>query len=514
MNKTHSLGIAGRLTLVAIGLTTALIGSAIFAHSNLSDISQASQRTGHHRIPQLAEMADIELNVTRSSLQIRHAILARNTDERDASLNDIQKKRQAIDQLLDDYEGLLFTPEGREKFAPIRPSIAKFWTTAEANLALIKAGQKEEAFAYLVDHTIPARNALLTHLSNTVEFQRENALKDVTTIERNVNQTRTVLLTLFASIAIALWGFSWWVNRTLKARINTSREVAERVRDGDLSQRISQTGNDEFSPLLQALADMQASLTGVVSKVRDNANAVASSSSQIAQGSNELSERTEKQASSLQQTASTMAQLGTTVRHNTDNAAQATAMANEASSVAQQGGNAVKDVVETMQGIHEASRKISDIIAVIDGIAFQTNILALNAAVEAARAGEQGRGFAVVAGEVRSLAQRSAEAAREIKSLITVSAEKVERGSQLVDHAGHTMTQIVSAIERVNAIVSEISQASVQQQAGVQQVGQSVSEMDHSTQQNAALVEQSAAAAESLQQQSRELVQSVAVFKL
>jgi methyl-accepting chemotaxis protein len=259
---------------------------------------------------------------------------------------------------------------------------------------------------------------------------------------------------------------------------------------------------------------MQASLAGVVSQVRGNAHSVATASAQIANGNQDLSGRTEQQASALQETAAAMDQLGTTVRQNADNAQQANALAQSASTVAIKGSDVVGQVVETMKGINESSRKIADIINVIDGIAFQTNILALNAAVEAARAGEQGRGFAVVAGEVRSLAQRSAEAAKEIKALIGTSVERVEQGSALVDHAGVTMQEIVDSIRRVSDIVGEISTASHEQSTGVSQVGDAVTKMDETTQQNAALVEQSAAAAEGLRSQADQLVQAVAVFKV
>jgi len=241
---------------------------------------------------------------------------------------------------------------------------------------------------------------------------------------------------------------------------------------------------------------------------------VATASAQIAQGNQDLSGRTEQQASALQQTAATMDELGSTVRNNADNAKQANQLALGASAVAVRGGGVVGQVVETMKGINQSSRKIADIIGVIDGIAFQTNILALNAAVEAARAGEQGRGFAVVASEVRSLAQRSAEAAKQIKVLISASVERVEQGTAQVDQAGRTMEEIVGAIKRVSDIVGEISAASAEQSSGVSQVGEAVTQMDQATQQNAALVEESAAAAQSLQQQAQQLVEAVAIFKL
>ena len=296
--------------------------------------------------------------------------------------------------------------------------------------------------------------------------------------------------------------------------ISRAVEVARGIAAGDLSLQFEAQGKDETAQLLIALKQMQASLATVVSNVRQNSESVSAASAQIAQGNQDLSQRTEQQASALQETAASMEQLGSTVKQNADNAKQANQLAQGASTVAIKGGKVVGQVVETMKGINDSSRKIVDIISVIDGIAFQTNILALNAAVEAARAGEQGRGFAVVASEVRSLAHRSAAAAKEIKSLIGVSVERVEQGTALVDHAGATMTEIVASIKRVTDIMGEISAASTEQSTAVAQVGEAVSQMDHATQQNSALVEESAAAAESLKGQAQQLVQAVAVFKL
>jgi methyl-accepting chemotaxis protein len=301
--------------------------------------------------------------------------------------------------------------------------------------------------------------------------------------------------------------------RQLGAEPGDAAEAVNAVARGELTVSIPVRSGDTSS-LMAALAGMRDSLVGVVTEVRSNSEAVATASAQIAQGNQDLSNRTEQQASALQETAATMEELSSTVRNNTDSARQANQLAQSASAVAQQGGEVVSKVVVTMRDINESSRKIGDIISVIDGIAFQTNILALNAAVEAARAGEQGRGFAVVASEVRNLAQRSAEAAKEIKSLIVSSVERVDQGTALVDQAGKTMDEIVGSIQRVTGIVAEISAASVEQNTGVQQVGDAVNQMDAATQQNAALVEESAAAAESLKTQAQHLVQAVAVFKL
>ncbi|MDB5819188.1 MAG: methyl-accepting chemotaxis protein [Rhizobacter sp.] len=325
-----------------------------------------------------------------------------------------------------------------------------------------------------------------------------------------------VYLSLCVMLAFGVVGvaFGTWVSRLIVRPLEQAVTVARAVAEGDLTVRVDASGKDETADLLRALADMQAQLTRVVRGVRDNAEEVATSSSQIAQGNNDLSVRTEQQASALQETASSMNELGATVKQNADNAFQANQLAQGASTVASKGGEVVGSIVETMKGITESSRKIVDIISVIDGIAFQTNILALNAAVEAARAGEQGRGFAVVASEVRALAQRSATAAKEINLLIGTSVTRVEHGTTLVNQAGTTMTEMVDAIRRVTDIMSEISAASNEQTVGVSQIGEAVGQMDRATQQNAALVEQSAAAAKSLKSQAERLVQAVAVFQL
>ncbi len=326
-----------------------------------------------------------------------------------------------------------------------------------------------------------------------------------------------VSLALMGAVAVAglvaALLFSRAVVRQLGADPAELRAIVRRVADGNLATPVAVRQGDRDS-VVASMAAMQEALTRVVTAVRENSEHVAAASAQIAQGNQDLSGRTTTQAGALEETAATMEQLSTTVSHNADSARQANALAQDASAVAARGGEVVRQVVATMQGIQDSSRRIGDIIGVIDGIAFQTNILALNASVEAARAGSQGRGFAVVASEVRNLAQRSAEAARQIKALIDRSMDQVDQGSRLVEQAGETMTGIVGSIQRLTDVVAEITSASVEQSSGVRQVGDAVSQLDRATQQNAGLVAQSAAAAQSLRTQADQLVQAVAVFQL
>ncbi|OHV95394.1 chemotaxis protein [Janthinobacterium lividum] len=306
---------------------------------------------------------------------------------------------------------------------------------------------------------------------------------------------------------------AWWLAHNISGPLRAAIDVARQVAHGDLTVQVDVRSKDETGELMQALKDMTASLLRIVTEVRGGTQAIATASRQIASGNIDLSARTEQQASSLEETASSMEELTSTVQRNAQNASEANGLAASASTVAGKGGAVVAQVVETMGSINDSSRKIVDIIGVIDGIAFQTNILALNAAVEAARAGEQGRGFAVVATEVRNLAQRSAGAAKEIKGLINDSVAQVENGARLVDEAGHTMREIVDSVHKVSSIVGQISAASDEQRAGIEQVNQAIGEMDQVTQQNAALVEEAAAAAESMQEQAARLADAVSVFR-
>ncbi|MRW89086.1 HAMP domain-containing protein [Duganella sp. FT80W] len=345
---------------------------------------------------------------------------------------------------------------------------------------------------------------------------KQGALLDASAVEiqHQYQSGRTLLIMLgLAAIAFGVIA-AWWITRTITQPINEAVKVAETVSSGDLTSDIQVHSSDETGQLMHALKTMNTNLVNIVGQVRTGTELIATASTQIAAGNQDLSSRTEEQASSLEETASSMEELTSTVRFNAENARQANELAISASEIASRGGSVVGEVVNTMGSITDSSRKIVDIIAVIDGIAFQTNILALNAAVEAARAGEQGRGFAVVASEVRVLAQRSAAAAKDIKGLIDDSVQKVQIGSELVDRAGQTMDEIVQSISRVTQIMTQISNASEEQSIGIAQVNDAITQMDQVTQQNAALVEEAAAAAESMQEQSAKLADVVSVFKL
>ena len=398
--------------------------------------------------------------------------------------------------------------------AEIRKRHATYRAGVQRIVDLVLAGKQAEASFAADEEMIPMLAPFLAGLGKLDERQvakvreTEAANAELIASTQWLSIGAGAVVTLLAAVAGA------WLVRSITRPLARALDFSARVAAGDLTVRTHPDGQDEAAQLLREMNHMSEHLATLVGHVRTAADSIATGSQEIATGNADLSQRTELQASALQQTAASMEQLGTTVRHNADSAREASQLATSASDVARRGGEVVGQVVDTMRGIHDSSRKIVDIIGTIDGIAFQTNILALNAAVEAARAGEEGRGFAVVAGEVRSLAQRSAEAARQIKTLISASVEQVEQGTTQVDDAGHTMRDVVASIQRVADIMAEIDMASREQSSGVAQVGQAVTQMDQTTQQNAALVEQSAAAAESLQRQAQGLVQAVAVFRV
>ena len=411
-------------------------------------------------------------------------------------------------------EALISGPQETELFRQVS-EMRKVYLDAREQVSKLKAaGQTEEAEKAFQAVFVPGSTKYQKVIMNMLEHQRASIDATAREIDAVAKTSRNLLLAL-AALALAFGVVCAWVlTMGIVRPLRTAVEIARKVADGDLTAQIDVSAKDETAQLLQALKDMNTSLLNIVGEVRSGTDSIATSSTQIAAGNQDLSSRTEEQAGSLEETASSMEELTSTVKQNADNARQANQLAASAAQVAVKGGEVVAQVVGTMQSINTSSNKIVDIISVIDGIAFQTNILALNAAVEAARAGEQGRGFAVVASEVRNLAQRSASAAKEIKTLIGASVEQVNAGSMLVAQAGSTMNDIVDSVQRVSDIITEITAASSEQSVGIDEINRAIGQMDAVTQQNAALVEESAAAAESMQHQAHNLAQVVSVFKL
>jgi methyl-accepting chemotaxis protein-1 (serine sensor receptor) len=511
----NNLTIATRLKMLIGMLCLLMVGIGVMGLRGIAASNAALQSVYADRTVALSQLAEVMRFNLRNQIDLVSAVADQRPEATQKYLADIESNSMGMKKNWDLYQATTLTPDE----AVLAKSLQSHWATQTTEVlmpmvATLKARDFKEASRLANDVVPDAFLAVRTDINALVKLQVDEAKKAYDHEVQNYNATLTwTVATLVAAVALSsLFGF--YLIRNISRSLNQAQRLADAVAQGDLTQYIHTDGKDEIARLLQSLASMRQSLVRVVSNVRQGSEGVATASAEIAQGNHDLSARTESQASALEQTAASMEQLGSTVSHNADNARQANQLAQNASSIAIKGGQVVGQVVETMKGVNDSSRKIADIISVIDGIAFQTNILALNAAVEAARAGDHGRGFAVVASEVRSLAGRSAEAAKEIKVLIGSSVERVEQGTALVDEAGTTMLEVVGAIRRVSDIVAEISAAGGEQAAGVNQVGEAVNQMDQATQQNAALVEQMAAAASSLKSQAGDLVQVVAQFKL
>ncbi len=456
----------------------------------------------------------------RRAIGVRDMVIVRTPEDLAVAKTMALGAHKALGELLADIQRELknddVSAREREQVAQILEIESKYSPVAVRIVELASSGQREEAMNLMISDCRPLLAALLKSLKGYSDYvSAKGQTIEKASMEAATSQRHWMML--FCGLAVvgaSLLG--WFITRRLMTALGTEPavlgDVASRVAAGDL-RPVDGAATAPQGSVLESMGRMQQQLLDLIVQVRGSASDIATASAEIAQGNNDLSVRTEQQASTLQESASSMEQLSATVQQNADNARQANQLAQGASEVATKGGEVVSQVVETMKGINDSSRRIADIIGVIDSIAFQTNILALNAAVEAARAGEQGRGFAVVASEVRSLAGRSAEAAKEIKTLINASVERVSEGSTLVNHAGETMQNVVAAIHRVTDIMGEITAASVEQSAGVTQVGSAVTKMDQATQQNAALVEQSAAAAASLKRQAERMVEAIAVFR-
>ncbi|CAN7695850.1 methyl-accepting chemotaxis protein [Pseudoduganella sp. LjRoot289] len=487
---------------------------AVFGLSAMSRIQyQLDDITGDNivKVKLLVEMEDA---VQTTAIAVRNAVML--TDEADmaSELNRIMLQRKKHLENFNKLSEIVKSLAGKAALVKIEAARGQTDPLVDKVIGLARLNHDEEAVRVLLKEVRPSQRQWLEALQAFIELQENETAASV--VDAHASYTGAFRLMVCLAVAALVSGtlIAWLTTRSITGPIGVAVKVAQTVAEGDLTSHIEVTSKDETGQLLQALKDMNDSLVNIVGQVRSGTDTIAAASNQIASGNLDLSSRTEQQAGSLEETASSMEEMTSTVKQNADNARQANQLAISASEVALKGGTVVSQVVDTMESINASSRKIVDIIGVIDGIAFQTNILALNAAVEAARAGEQGRGFAVVASEVRNLAQRSAAAAKEIKTLIGDSVEKVDIGARLVDEAGSTMQAIVESIKSVTDIMGEITAASQEQTSGIDQINQAISQMDQVTQQNAALVEEAAAAAGSLQDQAGGLAQVVSVFKL
>ena len=513
---SHST-INARMVMLALFSATLTLAIGLFGVSRTAQVNDMLNAMYDTNLTPIADVA----NANMQAIYHNRAMLTYTAEDappvRAKLLEGMKKHEERMHLLLDKYRKTFLTPQEKSLLAQFDVAWPPYVAAAARAAKLSQDGKAAEALDMMTHDVAPVFQKADDILSELVDFNVALAKKAYDDSDVVVAHSRTASWIVIAMAILASVGGAMLISRSITRPLGGEPAavvaVADAIAAGDLAQPIAVRAGDTTS-VVARMAAMQANLAQVVSGVRQNAEGVASASTQIAHGNQDLSERTEEQASALEETAASMEELSSTVKLNADNARQANQLAQAASTVARQGGDVVGRVVGTMKEINESSSRIADIISVIDGIAFQTNILALNAAVEAARAGEQGRGFAVVAGEVRTLAQRSAEAAKEIKGLIHASVNRVSAGSKLVDQAGTTMQEVVQSIVRVNEIMGDISRASEEQSAGVSQIGQAVTQMDHSTQQNAALVEESAAAADKLRQQAGELLQAVAVFRL
>jgi methyl-accepting chemotaxis protein len=514
MNLLSNMKIGQRL---ALGFAVILILSiviTVIGILKLNAVADAAGRMLDEPVKKERLISDWSNNIALAVIRTSAIIKSSDTSLSQFFAQSTEETNKKAAGYMMEAERFLTTPQEKQAFAKLMEIRTAYVGSRKEAIKLKDAGQLEQSMEVHDKVYLPAAEAYQASMRELAKIQRnrlDELSADILTIKQESRRTVILLGCLCVAFGIVC---AWWLTRSITRPVTAAVALARRVAAGDLSARPQATSKDEIGELQDALAYMNDHLLELVRDIRTGSNAIATASSEIAAGNLDLSSRTEEQASSLEETASSMEQLTSTVAQNRDNARQASVLAMSASEVAGRGGAVVSQVVATMGSINESSKKIGDIISVIDGIAFQTNILALNAAVEAARAGEQGRGFAVVATEVRNLAHRSAAAAKEIKELIGDSVSKVEDGARLVDQAGATMNDIVGSVKRVTDIIGEITSATEEQTAGIGQINQAIAQMDQVTQQNASLVEQAAAASEEMQGQAARLAEVVSVFKL
>ena len=514
MSILTRLNIGARLALAFAALTVLALALALFSITRLAAVTEEVTLIGNDRLPKVERVLVLEDAANLSARELRNLLISESPEVASQAQAAIQKARADsasastwLKEHISSESGNALLTAAAEKGQALR-------VAQDDLLAKIQSGERELAEVLLFERLRPVQLEYMKTLEKLHQYQTDLINEAVAEGQTRYTSARNLLLGLSLTLAVLAAAAGVAITRSITRPLDEAVALARAVADGDLSRSIVPRGHDEVATLLHALQAMSGNLSRIVGQVRASSESIATGSAQIASGNGDLSARTEQQAANLQQTAATMEEINATARNNAATAREATALARGASEVARSGGAVVGEVVAAMDEITTRSRKIAEIIGTIDGIAFQTNILALNAAVEAARAGEQGRGFAVVASEVRALAQRSASAAAEIKTLISDSVERVEAGSKLVGQAGSTMGEIVAQVNRVSTLIDEIAGASAEQTSGFGQVSQAVTQLDTVTQQNAALVEESAAAATSLQQQADRLVGAVGAFRL
>ncbi|MGK5026206.1 methyl-accepting chemotaxis protein [Janthinobacterium sp. RB2R34] len=491
-----------------------LLLMVVISNTMMARINAGTDEIVNDRMPKIEATTQLLVGINEIAISLRNMMLSDDPADRKTQVEYIMQTREANARAITMLDGSLRDPHARELLGQMKGHIDRYRPGQDRLISHIQANRLDEARAFLASDLRPILRDLKQATNALAVRQKELSARTAAAAAATFKESRLLSWGLGALAMALAAGIAYWITISITRPANRALGIARTVAAGDLTSEIDGHGNDEMGQLLLALKSMNDNLAVTVGTVRAGTETIATAALQVASGSMDLSSRTEQQASSLEETASSMEELTSTTKQNAENARQANVLARSASEVAARGGQVIEQVTGTMNEINAASAKITDIISVIDGIAFQTNILALNAAVEAARAGEEGRGFAVVASEVRSLAQRSASAAREIKVLISASTLKVASGSELVNTAGETMREILTSVQRVTDIMAEISSASSEQTDGIEQINQAVMQMDAVTQQNAALVEQSAAASESMQVQAASLAQAVAVFRL
>ncbi|NKI74778.1 methyl-accepting chemotaxis protein [Dickeya sp. CFBP 2040] len=507
-------------TMLGIGFAIVLAISFSVSEYGQFQLRQQSKNINTLASDQLEGLLlvqELKDNLNSTAIAMRNLTLFSAPDQVERDKQQITKTIARNSEILKRITELATTPKEKALLDAINQARPTSLAATQKAIALSLNNKPDEAKIVIMNEVKPAQENYLKVINDMVSYQKSDTRQSADDASDSARAAGILMLALTSVSTVLGIAIAWLITRRIKKLLGGepayASDIARQIASGNLAINIDLQPGDTTS-LLAAMSDMRARLSSIVQQVHDSSAAISTGSSEIAIGSNDLSRRTEEQASSVQQTAASMEQISQTIRQNSDTVREAAQLATAASQTATKGNDVVHNVITTMNDISTSSRKIGDIITVIDGIAFQTNILALNAAVEAARAGEQGRGFAVVAGEVRSLAQRSASAAREIKDLITSSMEKVESGSQLVMHAGDTMTDIVTQAQHVAELINEIGISTQEQEAGISQINQSVTQMDGVTQQNAALVEESASAADSLSDQAAKLVELMSVFTI